>query len=252
MAGLIGRRILKSFVLKEFEALDDDGGFRGILSTYGNEDLVGDVCDEGCWDESVRAKGGHFPLLWQHEAREPIGSFRVTDTRVALSVEGHFNQGVQRGREAFSLLKAGDVHGLSVGFNMIDWAYVDGVRHITKGDLWEGSFVTFPANPMAYAEAKELSGVNRGTIRKAVSSLPEIRSLSEEAQCRILSAIDEALAEEAVEQVDEEDPENDPVPEKDPDDMTDDEQEAKSVVLELMKLNKSATAFGMEVKKVME
>lgn len=193
----MAERVIKHFSLTDFKTVGADGHFEGVLSTYGNEDLVGDVCDVGCWDESVKAKGGKFPLLWQHDQGEPIGSFRVKDTASALVIEGNFNQEVRRGQEAFALLKAGDICGLSVGFNLMDWAYVDGVRHVTRADLWEGSFVTFPANPSAYAEAKSMAMAKAAGLRKSVAGLTEFKSLSKETQDAILRAIDEALDGEA-------------------------------------------------------
>lgn len=198
MAELVNKHF--SLDLKD---VGDDGHFRGILSTYDNEDLVGDVCDKGCWDASVKAKGGRFPLLWQHDQGEPIGSFQVIDTSVALSIEGSFNQQVRRGQEAYALLRAGDIRGLSVGFNLLEWEYdSNGVRHIRAADLWEGSFVTFPANPLAYAEAKSMQ--TAATLRRSVAELDVVKSLSEEVRDRILRAIDEAMADADGEAEDEE------------------------------------------------
>lgn len=255
--------ITKDFSLQEFKSIDTEGSFRGILSSYGNEDLVGDICDEGCWDESVRSKGGQFPLLWQHYMSEPIGSFKVVDTSSALVIEGHFNLSVQRGREAYALLEAGDVKGLSVGFNLEDWMYdADGVRHIKKADLWEGSFVTFPANPAAYAEAKAMAQKNGAILRKGLSALPEFKSLTEEQQEKILRAIDEAVSEEAPEdeapedeQKDEGEPEETEPEEKtegeeDLDGSEDDSEEMKAISAKLLELKNNARALALDVKEV--
>ena len=206
-----------------FKAVGADGSFEGLLSTYGNEDLVGDVCDPGCWDASVSAKG-RFPLLWQHDQQEPIGSFEVVDTSKALVIAGRFNLSVRRGAEAYALLKAGDVSGLSVGFNLLSWDYQDGVRHIKEADLWEGSFVTFPANPLAFAEAKSMS--KRATLRKSVSQLEDFKSLSEAVQDKVLRAIDEAL--EDIEPEDEEEQKD--ATEDEPSKDEEDEDELKAAL----------------------
>jgi len=186
----------KTFSFTEFKSTDESGNFKGVLSTYGNEDLVGDVCDPGCFDNSVKARGDKFPFLWQHMYFEPIGSFVVTDTKGNLSIDGHFNLDVQRGREAFSLLKAGDVNGLSIGFRLMDADYVDGVRHLKDVDLVEGSFVTFPANPEAFAEAKQMNDQMKGTLRKQISATDGFKSLDPELQKRLMKAVDEALTED--------------------------------------------------------
>ena len=254
--------ITKHFTLQEFKAADNEGNFRGILSTYGNEDLAGDICDQGCWTDSVSAKGGQFPLLWQHDMTEPIGSFKVVDTTAALVIEGHFNQDVQRGREAYALLKAGDVKGLSVGFNMLDWAYIDGVRHITKADLWEGSFVTFPCNTLAYAEAKAMALKNGVAIRKSLSALPEFKSLTEEQQEKILRAIDEAVSEEPAPEDEEnkgeepkdtetEDESKDDEPEdKESEDDPEDDSEVQKAMESLRELKSSMQDLAQKIKDV--
>lgn len=254
--------ITKHLPFTEFKEVTAEGNFRGILSTYGNEDLVGDVCDQGCWDESVKAKGGDFPLLWQHDMTEPIGSFKVVDTTAALVIEGHFNQDVQRGKEAFALLKAGDIRGLSVGFNLQDWAYVDGVRHVTKADLWEGSFVTFPANTLAYAEAKSMAQKRSADVRKGVAALPEFKSLTEEQQEKILRAIDEAVSGDVPEdeekdageepkdpETEEESKEDDPEGEGEPD-PEDDSEEQKAMNESLRELKSSIQALKLSIKDV--
>lgn len=131
------------------------GAFVGDLSVYGNIDHAGDVCEAGCFTECIKQRGTHYPLLYQHEQDEPIGSFDVTDTKEALRISGKFNLNVRRGAESYALLKAGDVNGLSIGYNVLDYSYdSEGIRHLTKLDLCEGSFVTFPANSLARAEAK--------------------------------------------------------------------------------------------------
>lgn len=187
----------KAFSFVEFKSVDEEGNFKGILSTYGNEDLVGDICDPGCFDNSVKERGAKRPLLWQHMYFEPIGSFSITDTKDNLAVDGHFNMAVQRGREAYSLLKAGDVNGLSIGFQLKDADYVDGIRHIKDADLLEGSFVTFPANPEAYAEAKNMNDRKKGLLRKQISAMEGFKALDPELQKRLMKAVDEALTDES-------------------------------------------------------
>ena len=136
---------------------ESDGTFNGILSTYGNVDLVGDVCEKGCFDGSISRKGTHFPLLFNHNDSEPIGSFNITDTSENLAISGKFNLEVQRGREIHALVKAGDIKGLSIGYMPVKATYDEtGVRHLLEVELFEGSITPFPANPLATAEAKKM------------------------------------------------------------------------------------------------
>ena len=126
----------KSLTFK-VDATDDSlGRFSGIASTYGNKDQVGDVMIRGCFDRSISLKGKHFPLLWSHSMDDVIGSFDVTSTEDALRIEGKFNMGVQRGKEGYALLKAGDITGLSIGFTIkdCDWD-ADGNRQIGRAHV---------------------------------------------------------------------------------------------------------------------
>lgn len=180
----------KSYAITDFKS-DNNGSFSGVLSTYGNVDFVGDICMPGCFDNSVAEKGTKRPMLWQHDPGEPIGSFDIVDTKDNLSIAGRFNLDVMRGRDAHSLLKAGDINGLSIGFRLKDYAYDgDGHRLIKSVDLMEGSFVTFPANPMAYAEAKSMAG----NIRAEISALETVKGLDDAVRHRLMKAIDTALA----------------------------------------------------------
>jgi hypothetical protein len=243
----------KAFHFTEFKATDEKGNFQGVLSTYGNEDFVGDVCDPGCFDNSIRTRGSKLPFLWQHLSIEPIGSLIVTDTKDNLAVDGHFNMGVQRGREAFSLLKAGDVNGLSIGFQLIDADYIDGVRHLKEIDLIEGSFVTFPANPAAMAEAKMISKSSKAALRKQISAVGGFKLLDKTVQKKLMKAVDEALEEEEEKEE-----------EENPDDQTDDpesdevnkeideeeEEELKTLFLSINKLKDNVDVLTKSVKEV--
>ena len=216
----------------------EDGGFNGVLSTYGNVDLVGDVCDPHCFDLSVKERGTKRTLLWQHDQGEPIGSFHVTDTVNHLAVEGRFNLNVQRGREAHALLKAGDVGGLSIGYRVKDYYHQDGVRHLKDVDLMEGSFVTFPANPLAYAEAKNMETENKVALRKQISGLDGFKSLSATTQECVMRAINAAIdGEQAGMQGD--------------GDITITEQtDVKALVVEIEKLVENAKKLSETVKEV--
>lgn len=148
------------------------GAFTGTLSTYGNVDRVGDICDIGCFSESLK-QTDRYPALWQHEQTEPIGHMVIKDSDEGLKVSGVFNQKVRRGQEAYALLKAGDISGLSIGYTPDEVEFdTQGIRHLKKVTLWEGSIVTFPANIEAMAEAKNMSE-DIHTLRQTVGEYLE-------------------------------------------------------------------------------
>ncbi len=146
------------FELKAVRTVRQDDGseagvFEGLASTFGNEDMVGDVIERGAFSRSL-ARPERIKMLWQHEARQPIGVWqRISETANGLAVQGRLVLEVQQAREVLALLKAGAVDALSIGFSVPkDGAEFDrakAVRRIKAVELWEISVVTFPANPQA-------------------------------------------------------------------------------------------------------
>lgn len=135
----------------EVKALEDERGtFTGDLSTYGNVDRTGDIVEAGAYDDDIKANGSKRPLLWQHDTHEPIGSLQIVSTNGSLRIEGHINTETAKGKDAYALLKGGDIDGLSIGYT-VDNAHFDeqGVRHLDRITLLEGSVVTFPADELA-------------------------------------------------------------------------------------------------------
>jgi HK97 family phage prohead protease len=117
-------------------------------------------------------------LLWQHSAEEPIGYFDVIrEDNVGLYVEGKILLDIEKGREAYSLIKTGAISGLSIGYNVKKAKFDDnnGTRIISKIDLWEISVVTFPANKLSnitfcksynpISETKEFKKFNKNLDR---------------------------------------------------------------------------------------
>ena len=81
---------------------------------------------------------------------------------------------VARGREAYALLKAQDIDGLSIGYIARDYDYdSQGVRHLKDVDLLEGSLVTIPANDLARAQAKRLDIMSRYARMESLKGLTE-------------------------------------------------------------------------------
>ena len=166
---------------------DTPGGFSGILSTYGNVDDVGDICEKGCYDRTIQERGIKRPYLWQHDQKEPIGSFVITSSDDVLSVDGHFNMEVTKGREGYALLKAGDITGLSIGYIARDYYYDEkGIRHLTDVDLLEGSLVTIPANALATAQAK----AGRMEKMSRYAQMQSLKGLTEDQRKAILTELD--------------------------------------------------------------
>ena len=84
-------------------------------------------------------EGRSVPMLWSHDPNNVIGSWRAIENRGdGLAVKGKLNLAVAKAREVRSLLAAGDVRGLPIGFRRLaDEARQGGGRRIPKAQLVE-------------------------------------------------------------------------------------------------------------------
>ena len=140
----------------EIKAVDDAGTFEGYGSVFGTVDSYRDVVLPGAFEKSLeehRERGSMPALLWQHDAREPIGTYtEMHEDKRGLFVKGQLliGQSVPNADKAHALLRAGAVKGLSIGFNVPkggeEFDEERNVWEIKEVDLWETSIVTFPAN----------------------------------------------------------------------------------------------------------
>lgn len=140
----------------EIKALKETGEFEGYGSTFGGDpDTYGDVIAPGAYSESLaahRARGTMPKMFWQHDSGQPIGKWtEAEEDDRGLMMRGKLNMGVQRGKEAYALLKEGDIDGLSIGYRIKEYS-VDtdtGVWTLEKLDLFEVSVVSIGANENA-------------------------------------------------------------------------------------------------------
>ena len=139
----------------EIKSLDEGGGFEGYASVFGVQDSDGDVIVKGAFRKSIEKFQGmnKMPkMLWQHDTTKIIGKYtEMREDDNGLFVKGQLILEVQQGREAYALMKAGQLDAMSVGFNIMN-AGGDGNmrgRVIDEADLWEISLVTWGANPAA-------------------------------------------------------------------------------------------------------
>lgn len=149
-------QVKQGAALLDIKSLGEKGQFEGYASTFGGEaDSYGDIIAAGAYAESLaehKARGSMPKMFWQHDPREPIGKWlSAAEDDKGLLVVGQLNMGVQRGREAYELLKAGDIDGLSIGYRIRGYEVdEDGdIWTLTKIDLREVSIVSIGANENA-------------------------------------------------------------------------------------------------------
>lgn len=165
----------------DVKAVGDDGTFEGYGSVFGNVDSYGDIVEAGAFAKSLaKRKAAGVKLLWQHDTTQPIGVWEeLKEDGKGLFGRGRLLIDVSpRAAEAYGLLKAGALDGLSIGYREIktaDHAEKPGVVRLIELDLREVSIVTFAANEKArVANVKSiLAGGELPTVRQFEEHLRE-------------------------------------------------------------------------------
>src|SRR5262245_31674008 len=136
----------------EFKFSSESGILQGYGSTFGNVDLGGDVCAQGCFAKSLsehKVAGTMPAMLWSHDPSEPLGVWtEAAEDAKGLRLEGKLTLGTQRGAEARALAKDGAL-ALSIGYATRDAVYDKGRRVLKELELFEVSTVAMPMNPEA-------------------------------------------------------------------------------------------------------
>ncbi|KAB0679953.1 HK97 family phage prohead protease [Aureimonas leprariae] len=131
----------------------EDGTVRGYASVFGAVDLSGDEVLRGAFATSLRQRGAAgVKMLWQHDPGRPIGVWTaLREDKVGLWAEGRLALDTSGGREAYGLIRAGALDGLSIGFRTKRAERGGGLakRRLAEIDLWEISVVTFPMQELA-------------------------------------------------------------------------------------------------------
>ena len=145
-------RMLYKSVASDLADVDlKDGVVTMYWSAFDNEDSDGDIIEQGAYAKTVSERGpggsNRIKFLWQHDPWEPIG--RPTELaeddrglRAVVKVAP-----TTRGRDAIILYEQGVLTEHSVGIDILRRSE-DDRRIIREVKLWEGSVVTWGANPL--------------------------------------------------------------------------------------------------------
>ena len=128
--------------------IDADGTVEGYASLFGEIDQARDMVVRGAFAGTLATRGVHrIPMLFQHDPSEPVGVWlELREDHRGLLARGRLIPEVARARELLSLLRAGAIDGLSIGFRTVKGS-IDPrsrVRRLLAVELWEISIVTFP------------------------------------------------------------------------------------------------------------
>jgi HK97 family phage prohead protease len=147
----------------ELRNVGGDGIIEGYASVFDVVDSYKDAIAPGAFKRTLaawKASGRKLPVLWQHDAYNPIGvTLDASEDAHGLAVTAQLVTEVAQARDAHALAKAGALGGMSIGFSIpnkaadgmpaVTWDEERGVQIIREVRLWEYSLVTFPANEAA-------------------------------------------------------------------------------------------------------
>ena len=124
----------------------------GYASRFGVRDLNDDVVVAGAFRDTLLNTGPKgVRMLYQHQVKSPVGGWdELREDAIGLYVRGRILDLNAEARMVGSLVKAGVVDGLSIGFRAVKSRRDSGsLRVLTAVELWEISIVTFPMLPSA-------------------------------------------------------------------------------------------------------
>lgn len=129
--------------------------FIAYASTFGNVDSYGDIIEKGSFKESIKKSKdtGRYPkLLYGHYSGSVCGIIKdMEEDDKGLLIEGEFID-TTKGRDTHEEVKTGAIDSMSIGFFLKDYEIKDKKRYIKNTDLFEVSFVAFPANDKALVQ----------------------------------------------------------------------------------------------------
>jgi HK97 family phage prohead protease len=128
--------------------MNGDLPIAGYASLFWRRDLNDDIVAKGAFKKSLAKSGpNRVRMLHQHDAGGLIGAWdTVAEDDQGLYVAGRVFDFTPQGKLVQSLIRAGVLDGLSIGFRTKK-ARRDAsgrLRVLTEVELWEVSLVTFP------------------------------------------------------------------------------------------------------------
>ena len=140
---------MRTLELRDLRTRDVEGSeeleFDGIAVPYDAEITYGGIRESFAAGAFDTAQAVGTPLLWAHDRAEPVGHItEAVDTPVGLMVTGRVLP-TNRGKDAITLMRAGSLRGLSVGFEPTEREQTPTGITYTRAILHELSLTPLPA-----------------------------------------------------------------------------------------------------------
>lgn len=152
---------------------EKEGIISGYVVKYDVVDSYNTIFQSGSFKKTISERS-ELPLLWNHNRSEVIGrTLSMVEDAIGVQFRAKLNLAVQRAREVYDQIVAGDVRGVSFHFEPIK--YTKGTPLVFKEvKVNEVSLTAFPAVPGA-----EVSSI-RSIVDNALTAVVERQPDSQE------------------------------------------------------------------------
>jgi HK97 family phage prohead protease len=156
------------------KVLDEQLGIiEAYVSIFGNIDSYGDVVEKGAFADCIANYFPRYPKgVWSHDWTQPIAkTLEIREDERGLYVKAQLLLDIQKGKEAYILIKEGVVTDFSFGYE-VDESQIDeqtGIRHLKKLTIYEWSPVLVGANNRATILSVKSDGQEVTEAKKAKS-----------------------------------------------------------------------------------
>jgi len=208
-------KIAKTYVVKELNPdINDNGELFGYASTFGNQDVSGDVIYQGAFSKTLeRINTKSIPLMAKHfihggDGLDVIGSvIEAKEDERGLLVRAVFAS-TQIAQDMRTLVKEKHIKSMSVGIQLIQYdRNGDGGYAITEAKLMEVTLTAFPSNKEADilsakseenadVDTVEVNSTENDAVETAEDSIPTVSYTSETAAtdaCCVLKRVNARL-----------------------------------------------------------
>ena len=119
-----------------------DGTVEGYASLFGEIDQARDMMMPGAFTQTLKTRGlRKITMLFQHDPAEPVGVWlELREDFRGLWARGKLIPDVMRARELLSLVEAGVVDGLSIGYRTVRGRIVPHARAPSLSGRLVGDF----------------------------------------------------------------------------------------------------------------
>lgn len=129
-----------------------EGRIQGYFAIFGNVDSDGDMIMPGAFKKSLQENMQRVKHLLQHDPSKPLSSIK-SGLKIKEDTTGlYFDSTITKtswGKDTLLLYMDGVVDEHSIGYEVIRESKASNYKELHQLKLWEGSTVTFAANPEA-------------------------------------------------------------------------------------------------------